>query len=61
VFRNANGTWSKVAVPIAPNATGRTRIVLDHADNIMLSVLYQQGSTGTTPSPIRVADLRLGG
>jgi hypothetical protein len=107
VFRNANGSWTKVEVPIAPNATGRTRIVMDRADNIylimpfarivtaskasnwtdwtlvfdrpsmnvfgevnidisrmpsegILSVLYQQRSTGTTPSPIRVADFRLG-
>jgi BNR repeat-containing family member len=107
VFRNASGTWTKVEVPIAPNATGRTRIVLDRSDNIylimpfgrivtaskasgwtdwalvfdrsalnifgevvvdssrvlgegILSVLYQQRSTGTTPSPIRVADFRLG-
>jgi hypothetical protein len=26
----------------------------------MISVMYQQVSTGTTPSPIRVADFRLG-
>jgi hypothetical protein len=107
VFRTAAGTWTKVEVPIAPNATGRTRIVIDRADNIylimpfgrivtaskasnwtdwalvfdrpamnifgelgvdtsrvasdgVLSVLYQQRSTGTTPSPIRVADFQLG-
>lgn len=107
VFRTTAGTWTKMEVPVAPNATGRTRIVLDRADNIylvmpfgrivtasrasnwtdwtlvfdrpslnafgevnvdyarlaadgVLSVLYQQRSTGTTPSPIRVADFRLG-
>ena len=107
VFRTGSGTWTKVEVPIAPNATGRSRIVLDRADNLylimpfgrivtaskasgwtdwtlafdrpalnifgettvdtsriategMLSVLYQQRSTGTTPSPIRVADFHLG-
>jgi hypothetical protein len=30
------------------------------AEDGVLSVLYQQRSTGTTPSPIRVADFRLG-
>jgi BNR repeat-containing family member len=107
VFRNSSGTWTKVEVPIAPNATGRTRIVMDRNDNVylimpfarivtasrasnwtdwtlvfdrpsmnvfgevnvdasrvpsegVLSVLYQQRSSGTTPSPIRVADFRLG-
>ncbi|HEV2783021.1 MAG TPA: BNR repeat-containing protein [Actinophytocola sp.] len=107
VFRTASGAWTKVEVPIAPNATGRTRIVMDRNDNIylimpfarivtaskasnwtdwtlvfdrpsltvfgevnvdysriagegVLSVLYQQRSSGTTPSPIRVADFRLG-
>lgn len=107
VFRNANGSWTKREVPIQPNATGRTRLVFDRADNAylvmpfgrivsaskasgwtdwtlvfdrpsmnafgevnvdysrmtregVLSVLYQQRSTGTTPSPIRVADFRLG-
>ncbi len=107
VFRNANGSWTKVEVPIAPNSTGRTRIIMDRNDNIYLimpfgrivtaskasnwtdwtlvfdrpslnvfgevnvdtsrvategviSMLYQQRSTGTTPSPIRVADFQLG-
>lgn len=107
VFRGANGSWTKREVPVPPNATGRTRIVFDRADNAylvmpfgrivsaskasgwtdwtlvfdrpsmnafgevnvdysrlpgegVLSVLYQQRSTGTTPSPIRVADFRLG-
>jgi hypothetical protein len=101
--RTAGGTWTKREVPIPPNATGRTRIVFDRADNAylvmpfgkivsaskasgwtdwttvfdrpsmnvfgevnvdhangVLSVLYQQRSSGTTPSPIRVADFRLG-
>jgi hypothetical protein len=107
VFRDAKGSWTKREVPIPSNATGRTRIVFDRADNAylvmpfgrivtaskasgwtdwtlvfdrpgmnifgevnidytrltgegVLSVLYQQRSTGTTPSPIRVADFRLG-
>jgi BNR repeat-containing family member len=101
--RKADGTWTKMEVPIPPNATGRTKIVFDGADNAylvmpfgkivaaskasgwtdwttlfdrpsmnafgevgvsladgVLSVLYQQRSSGTTPSPIRVADFRLG-
>lgn len=107
VFRGADGTWTKREVPIPPNHTQRTRIVLDRNDDIylvmprgkivaatrasgwtdwttvfdrpslrafgevnvdtsrvasqgVLSVQYQQTSTGTTPSPIRVADFRLG-
>ncbi|MGW6445258.1 BNR-4 repeat-containing protein [Lentzea sp. NPDC055074] len=107
VFRRADGTWAKREVPIPPNHTQRTRIVLDRDDNAylvmprgkivaatrasgwtdwttvfdrpslqafgevnvdtsrvasqgILSVQYQQTSTGTTPSPIRVADFRLG-
>ena len=103
LVRNADGTWTKREVPIPPNATGRTRIVFDRADNAylvmpygrilaaskasgwtdwtvlfdrpsmnvfgevnvdlngdVLSVLYQRRSTGTTPSPIRVADFRIG-
>ncbi|MBP2325955.1 hypothetical protein JOF56_006340 [Kibdelosporangium banguiense] len=107
VTRAADGTWTKREIPIAPNSTGRTRIVFDRNDNgyivmpfgrIMsaskasgwtdwtmvfdrpsmnvfgevnvdysrvasegvLSVFYQQRSSGTTPSPIRVADFRLG-
>jgi hypothetical protein len=101
--RRADGTWTKMEVPVPPNATGRTRIVFDAGDNAylimpfgkivaaskasgwtdwttlfdrpsmnlfgevnvdlangVLSVLYQQRSSGTTPSPIRVADFRLG-
>jgi hypothetical protein len=101
--RTADGTWTKMEVPIPPNATGRTRIVFDRSDNAylimpfgrivaaskasgwtdwttlfdrpgmnvfgevnvdltngVLSVLYQQRSSGTTPSPIRVADFRIG-
>lgn len=101
--RRADGTWTKMEVPIQPNATGRTRIVFDQSDNAylimpfgrivaaskasgwtdwttlfdrpsmnvfgevnvdlangVLSVLYQQRSSGTTPSPIRVADFRIG-
>ncbi|GAB3451013.1 BNR repeat-containing protein [Actinophytocola sediminis] len=107
VFRGANGSWTKREVPIQPNATGRTRILFDRADNAylvmpfgrivsaskasgwtdwtlafdrpsmnifgevtvdhtrmasegVLSVLYQQRSSGSTPSPVHVADFRLG-
>lgn len=108
VFRGADGKWTKMEVPVAPNHTQRTKIVLDRNDNAylvmprgkivaaskasgwtdwttvfdrpslqafgevnvdtsrvaslgILSVQYQQTSSGTTPSPIRVADFRLGG
>jgi hypothetical protein len=107
LVRGPSGSWTKQEVPIAPNSTGRTRIVFDRNDNAylvmpfgrilaaskasgwtdwtlvfdrpgmrafgevtvdtsrvgsegVLSVLYQQTSTGSTPSPIRVADFRLG-
>jgi hypothetical protein len=107
VFRAADGKWTKMEVPIPPNHTQRTKIVLDRNDNAylvmprgkivvatrssgwtdwttvfdrpslqafgevnvdtsrvasqgILSVQYQQTSSGTTPSPIRVADFRLG-
>ncbi len=107
VFRGADGKWTKMEVPIPPNHTQRTKIVLDRDDNAylvmprgkivaasrasgwtdwttvfdrpslqafgevnvdtsrvasqgILSVQYQQISSGTTPSPIRVADFRLG-
>ncbi|MFS8097580.1 BNR repeat-containing protein [Lentzea alba] len=107
VFRGADGKWTKMEVPIPPNHTQRTKIVLDRNDNAylvmprgkivaatkasgwtdwttvfdrpslqafgevnvdtsrvasqgILSVQYQQVSTGTTPSAIRVADFRLG-
>jgi hypothetical protein len=39
------------------NIFGEVNVSLDRNT---LSVLYQQRSTGTTPSPIRVADFRLG-
>ncbi|MCC8246943.1 BNR repeat-containing protein [Saccharothrix luteola] len=102
----SGGTWTKREVPVPPNSTQRTKLVLDHADNAylvmprgrivaatkasgwtdwavlfdrpamnafgevnvdptrvavdgVLSVQYQQASSGTTPSPIRVADFRL--
>ncbi|MCE6994998.1 BNR repeat-containing protein [Saccharothrix sp. S26] len=101
-----DGTWTKREIPVPPNSTQRTRLVLDRADNAylvmprglivaasrasgwtdwttaftptslhafgevnvdtsrvaldgILSVQYQQLSTGTTPSPIRVADFLL--
>lgn len=45
--RNAQGVWTKLEIPVALNAFGRSQI------------LYQRSSSGTTPSPIRVIDLRL--
>jgi len=106
LYRDAAGAWTKVEIPVALNAFGRSRIVFDPADNVyvvlpfgrivsaskasnwtdwtvrfdgsglnafgevvvddyrvrtdgVLSILYQQASTGTTPSPIRVVDFRL--
>jgi BNR repeat-containing family member len=112
LYRDAAGAWHKMEIPIAPNATGRSRLVFDRWDNAyvvmpfgrivaasagsgwtdwallfdgqsaggglncfgevvvdyprvaasgVLSVLYQEASTGTTPSPIHVIDFRLGG
>jgi hypothetical protein len=104
--RTADGKWTKLEVPVAPQSTQRTKLVLDRADNAYLvmpygrivaaskasgwtdwktvynpdlnafgevdvddsrlasdgviSVMYQQNSSGTKPSPIRVADFRLG-
>ncbi|GAB3977467.1 BNR repeat-containing protein [Plantactinospora veratri] len=107
LFRNSSGVWRKTEIPVPLNATGRSQIVLDAADNAyvvlpygrivtasrasgytdwtvrfdgaglnafgevivdrtrvegdgVLSVLYQRASSGTTPSPIRVVDFRLG-
>ncbi|NUT46091.1 MAG: Tat pathway signal sequence domain protein [Saccharothrix sp.] len=53
--------WATVFEPAALGAFGEvnvdtTRIAVDG----VLSVQYQRASTGTTPSPIRVADFRLG-
>lgn len=107
LYRDAAGSWHKMEIPVPPQSTGRSQLVLDAADNAyvvmpfgrvvaasrasgwtdwttvfdgsglnafgevvvdrtrarsdgVLSVLYQQRSDGTTPSPIRVLDLRLG-
>ncbi|MGX7672757.1 BNR repeat-containing protein [Plantactinospora sp. DSM 117369] len=107
LFRNSSGAWRKTEIPVPLNATGRSQIVLDAADNAyvvlpygrivtasrasgytdwtvrfdgaglnafgevivdrtrvesdgVLSILYQRASSGTTPSPIRVVDFRLG-
>ena len=106
VFKNAAGTWKKTEIPVAPNSTQRTHLVLDRYDNAyavmpygrivaasrssgysdwktvfdgaglnafgevvvddtrltqdgVLSFMYQQKSSGTTPSPLRVIDFRL--
>jgi BNR repeat-containing family member len=106
LYRNAAGAWTKVEIPVALNAFGRSRIVFDAADNVyvvlpygrivgaskasnwtdwtvrfdgtglnafgevlvddyrvrsdgVLSIMYQQKSTGTTPSPLHVVDFRL--
>ena len=105
--RAADGSWSKVEIPVPSGSTQRSKLVFDRSDNAyvvmpfgrivaatrasnwtdwnqvfgpdqlgafgevdvdtsrvrgegVMSVLYQQASTGTTPSPIRVADFRLG-
>ena len=43
------------------NAFGEVNVDTSRvASQGILSVQYQQTSTGTTPSPIRVADFRLG-
>ncbi|MEO3925496.1 BNR repeat-containing protein [Micromonosporaceae bacterium B7E4] len=107
LFRDSSGAWRKTEIPVPLNATGRSQIVLDAADNAyvvlpygrivtasrasgytdwtvrfdgaglnafgevivdrtrvesdgVLSILYQRASSGTTPSPIRVVDFRLG-
>ncbi|GAA3751217.1 BNR repeat-containing protein [Plantactinospora mayteni] len=107
LFRNPSGVWRKVEIPVPLNATGRSQVVLDAADNAyvvlpygrivtasrasgytdwtvrfdgaglnafgevivdrarvesdgVLSILYQRASSGSTPSPIRVVDFRLG-
>jgi hypothetical protein len=104
--RSAQGAWTKIEIPVALDAFGRSQIVLDQADNAyvvlpfgrivtaskasgwtdwtlrfdaaalgafgevvvdrdrvasdgVLSILYQRTSSGTTPSPIHVIDLRL--
>jgi hypothetical protein len=60
--REATGwtDWTTVFTPASLGAFGEvnvdtTRVAVDG----VLSVQYQQDSTGTTPSPIRVADFRL--
>ncbi|MDP9795843.1 hypothetical protein J2S43_004355 [Catenuloplanes nepalensis] len=105
--RDAAGAWRKTEIPVALNATGRSQLVFDAADNAyvvlpfgrvvsatrasgwtdwtlvydgagldafgevvvdrsrvpadgVLSILYQRRSSGSTPSSIRVLDLRLG-
>jgi BNR repeat-containing family member len=104
--RAANGSWTKMEIPVPSGSTQRSRLVFDRADNAyvvmpfgrivaasrasgwtdwttvfqpslnifgevdvdtsrvasagVLSVLYQRASSGTTPSPVRVADLQLG-
>jgi hypothetical protein len=106
VYKDAAG-WHKMEIPVPLNATGRSQLVFDAADNAyavlpfgrvvtaskasnwtdwtvrfdgsglnafgevivdrsrvrtdqVLSILYQQRSTGSTPSAVRVVDLRLG-
>jgi hypothetical protein len=107
VRRTASGAWTKMEIPVALGAFGRSRIVFDASDNAyvvlpfgrivsasrasnwtdwtvrfdaaglnafgevvvdeqrvrshgVLSIMYQQRSSGTTPSPLRVIDFRLG-
>jgi hypothetical protein len=49
--------WTTLFDRPSMNAFGEVDVSLA---NGVLSVLYQQRSTGTTPSPIRVADFRIG-
>ena len=49
LLRPALGAFGEVDVDTS-------RVVSDG----VLSILYQRSSSGTTPSPVRVADLRLG-
>lgn len=107
VWRDSAGAWHKMEIPVALNATGRSQLVFDAADNAyvvlpfgrvvaaskasgwtdwavafdgaglnafgevlvdrsrissdgILSIMYQRASSGTTSSPLRVLDLRLG-
>lgn len=107
VRREPSGAWRKTEIPVPLNAFGRSRLVLDAADNAyvvlpygrivaasrasgytdwtvrfdgaglnafgevlvdrsrvdsegVLSIMYQRASSGTTPSPLRVVDFRLG-
>ncbi|GAA2452845.1 BNR repeat-containing protein [Streptomyces glaucus] len=104
--RTASGTWRKTEIPVPPNSSQRTKLVLDRYDNAyailpfgriagasaasghtdwkllfdgggldafgevvvdetrvaqdgVLSFLYQERSSGTTPSALRVVDFRL--
>jgi hypothetical protein len=106
LYRNATG-WHKMEIPVPLNATGRSQLVFDAADNAyvvlpfgrivtaskasnwtdwtvrfdaaglnafgevlvdrsrvatdqVLSILYQQRSASSSPSPVRVLDVRLG-
>ncbi|HWO64713.1 MAG TPA: BNR repeat-containing protein [Umezawaea sp.] len=53
--------WTLVFDRPAMNAFGEVNVDTSRiATDGVLSVQYQQASTGTTPSPIRVADIRLG-
>ncbi len=52
--------WTQVAPP-SPNAFGEVLVDSSRvAHDGVLSVLYQEKSTGKTPSPLRVVDYRLG-
>ncbi len=53
--------WTLVFDRADMNAFGEVNVDTSRlAVDGVLSIQYQQASTGTTPSPIRVADLRLG-
>ena len=60
--RASNWTdWTQVFGPDQLGAFGEVDVDTSRVRSEgVLSVLYQQASTGTTPSPIRVADFRLG-
>ncbi len=70
--KNSSGTWTKTEIPVALNSSRRTKLVLDkyafgevvidetrvRADNV-LSFMYQEESSGATPSALHVVDFSL--
>jgi len=60
--RSSNWTnWQVLFDGTGLNAFGEVNVDYERlTSDDVLSILYQQKSSGTTPSPIRVVDLRLG-
>ena len=48
--RNAQGAWSKMEIPVALNATGRSQIVLDAADNVYVVLPFGRIVTASKAS-----------